>query len=157
MARTSTVVDSFTMRYVTEFETVVRGHHVYKTIWSAVTGEVLYTRPDDRVEATNYDPYAIGVYKEEACLTLVGHVPVEISHILHHFLGAQLLNRVMVTITGKRKREAGLVVPAKYQIYTSERKTDKIQSTALLSIQNSYTTLELKYTGKKIHFTVPIF
>ena len=58
MARTNPVVGNFCLRYVAEFETVVRWYHVYKIIWSAVIGEALFTKHDDREEAQNYDPRA---------------------------------------------------------------------------------------------------
>ena len=41
MAQTNPVVGNFCLRYIAEFETVVRGHHVCKTTWSAVIGEAL--------------------------------------------------------------------------------------------------------------------
>ena len=45
---------------------------------------------------------------------LVGHVSVELSSLIYHFLNARSENRMTVEVTGKRKREVGLVVPAKF-------------------------------------------
>ena len=87
---------------------------------------------------------------------LLGHAPVEISHILHHFLAEHLQNRIVVTITGARKREVGLVVPAKYKMYTLDKRCDTILNNELIKLQKTFTTLELKYTEKLRHYTVPI-
>ena len=41
MARTALVL------YETVFESVIRGHHVYKDFWMPVVGEILIVRPDN--------------------------------------------------------------------------------------------------------------
>ena len=51
---------------------------------------------------------------------LMGHAPIEISNIICYFLRADERNRVNVQVTGKRKREVGLVVPARYHMYTGD-------------------------------------
>ena len=106
------------MLYETRIETLVGGHHVYKTIWTGVIGEKLFTSPDSREEAKAYDKYAIAIYKDSDFTELVGHSPIEISNIIYYFLRADERNRVNVQVTGKRKREVGLVVPARYHMYT---------------------------------------
>ena len=50
---------------------------------------------------------------------LVGHVPIEISSLCYHFLHEFPGNNIDAVITGKRHREVGLVVPAKYIIQRS--------------------------------------
>lgn len=56
-----------------EFSSCVRGHHIYKDIWSPVLGEELEcTRESDN----SSDPYAVAVKKASA---IVGHIPKRIS------------------------------------------------------------------------------
>ena len=49
---------------------------------------------------------------------LIGHIPIEISQLISYFLEAASTNTMTAVVTGKRKREIGLVVPAKYVAYT---------------------------------------
>ena len=57
---------------------------------------------------------------------LVGHAPVELSSLIYHFLNASSENRMTVEVTGKRKQEVGLVVPAKFNALTKDKKTAKV-------------------------------
>ena len=62
---------------------------------------------DSRREANEYDPYAIGVYRQtpdEQGAILVGHAPTEISPLLFQFLEAEDHNRLIAIARGKRKR-----------------------------------------------------
>ena len=52
---------------------------------------------------------------------LVGHVPIELSSFLNHFLKSNEKNLLKVTVAGKRKREVGLVVPGKYCAFTKKK------------------------------------
>ena len=45
------------------FETVFRGHHVYKSVWTPLIGQVLIAKPDERREALDYDKYSNGQRK----------------------------------------------------------------------------------------------
>ena len=63
-----------------EIETCVRGHHVYKSIWSPTTGEELDCR---RKPANTEDPYAVTVVRRS---TVVGQVPRKISAACSLFL-----------------------------------------------------------------------
>ena len=59
-------VESFTI------DSIIRGYHVYKDVWSSFIGEMLYCRRDVR---NHHDPFAaVAVYKGT---TVVGHVPIE--------------------------------------------------------------------------------
>ena len=62
-----------------------------------------------------YDKFSIGIFKEKENgeRELVGHVPLELSSLLYHFLNSDSKNFILVTVIGKRKREIGLVVPGK--------------------------------------------
>ena len=59
---------------------VVRGHHVYKNVWTPSIGERLQLR---RQDDNNYDDHAMSVMKAE---TIVGHVPREMSRTFWHFI-----------------------------------------------------------------------
>ena len=53
---------------------------------------------------------------------MVGHVSVEFSSILYHFLQASAESCISVEVIGKRKREVGLAVPAIYNAFTRNKK-----------------------------------
>ena len=55
----------FKMYFKVDFDTVIRGHHVYKTVWTPVVDEVLECE-DTRAEAKEHDENAIGVYKRRS-------------------------------------------------------------------------------------------
>ena len=61
-------------------EAIVRGYHVYKTIWDADIGEELHCQ---RETGNPRDPFAVAVIR--ASVT-VGHVPKKISSICSVFL-----------------------------------------------------------------------
>ena len=86
------------------------GHHVYKSIWSPVIGEVLncaHNRFNQR------DPYAVGVYRDGV---LVGHVPRDLTHQFYELLRKG--GTINAVITGRRenRRHRGLEVPARYTL-----------------------------------------
>ena len=65
---------------------------------------------DERPEALEYDKFALGIYNlynenEGREKKLVGHVPVELSSLIYHFLNASSENKFTVEVTGKTKRE----------------------------------------------------
>ena len=94
MARVEGYFD-FVLCYKTELKRVVRGHHVYQSVWTSTVGENLFTAPDKREEALSYDEFAIGVYKDEKCSLLVGHLPIEISSLSYHFLKKSSENKII--------------------------------------------------------------
>ena len=120
MARVEGYFD-FVLCYNTELKSVVRGHHVYQPVWTCTVGENLFTAPDKREEALSYNEFAIGVYKDEKCSLLVGHLPIEISNLFYHFLEKSSENKIIVKITGKREREIGLIVPANFVYITKDK------------------------------------
>ena len=61
MARVNVL--KFEQTHVLEFETVARGHHICKSMWTPVAGEKLHCHHDTRDEAKSHDDYAIGIYK----------------------------------------------------------------------------------------------
>jgi hypothetical protein len=137
------------MNFKVQYETVIRGHHVYKCIWTPVIDEKLECNKDTRGEAKEHDENAIGVYRVTKQLdvankkkTLVGHVPIELSRLMKNFLEAN--TQVVAQVTGKRKREIGLVVPAKFSAFTTDLRLAKILKAELSKRALKYTHFELK-------------
>lgn len=129
MARTTKFPYTFDMLYKVEFTGPVRGHHVYKDNWTPITGEQLICKTDPREEAQTYDKFALGIYKQtvDGENILVGHVPIELSQLLNHFLTTgDKRKSIKVEVTGKRKREIGLVVPVKYTAMTEDKRFAQI-------------------------------
>ena len=54
--------------------------------------------------------------------TYGNHFSIELSSLMTHFLNATSENTLTVKVRGKRKREVGLVVPAKYQAVTKSKR-----------------------------------
>ena len=142
----------FKMNFKVEYETVIRGHHVYKCVWTPVMDEKLECNKDTRAEAKEHDENAIGVYRITKQLDvanqkkiLVGHVPIELSRLMKNFLEANTENKLVAQVTGKRKREIGLVVPAKFSAFTTvDLRLAKILETELRKRALKYTHFELK-------------
>ena len=59
--------------HVFTIEAMVRGYHVYQTVWEVNIGEVL---PCIREPGNRHDPHAVAVKKDEI---IVGHLPRKIS------------------------------------------------------------------------------
>ena len=79
-------VPEWRLQYDIDFESVIRGHHIYKTVWKPEIGERLACKKDDRKEAALYDENATGVYKQlevdqKPEFILVGHLPMELSFL----------------------------------------------------------------------------
>ena len=62
---------------------------------------------------------------------LVGHLPIEFSKLIAFFIDTED-NNVHAVVTGKRKREVGLSVPAKFNCFTSSKRHAKIRHEELL-------------------------
>ena len=56
-------------------DSVVRGHHVYKSVWTHVIDEELYLESE---ESNEHNEYAVAIRKDGKT---VGHVPHSFSHI----------------------------------------------------------------------------
>ena len=119
MARLSPI--KFEMGYKIEFQTAIRGHHICKDVWVPLIVQELICKADNREEAIEYDKNAICVFKTGDPETLVGHLPIELSCLLKYFLDASPENNLIAVVTRKRKRGAGLVVPAKYVALTKNK------------------------------------
>ena len=89
-----------------------------------------------------YDKNAIGVYRtpsESEQKMLVAHVPIELSSLVNNFLKANDSNKLVAKVSGKRKREVGLVVPAKFKALTKEYRLAKILDEQLQARKEKYT------------------
>ena len=134
----------FVLCYKTELKSVVRGLHVYQSVWTSTVGENLFPAQDKREEALSYDEFAIGIYKDKKCSLLVGHLPIEISSLSYHFLKKSSENKIIVKITGKREREIGLVVPANFVYITKDKNCSIILEAELEKRKTLFHDLKLK-------------
>ncbi len=78
-----------------ELESTIRGYHHYKTVWTAVTGQVLEVKKE---EGNHHDPYAVCIQNNER---IIGHVPKRYSRIFWSFLNRG--GHVEAIVTGPRK------------------------------------------------------
>ena len=62
-------------------ESVIRGHHVFKEIWTPRLGEILLVNQD---AGNAHNRCAVALLK--ANRTVVGHVPMEFASVFWHFL-----------------------------------------------------------------------
>ena len=74
---------------------------------------------------------------------LVGHIPCEISKLIHCFLKTDRFNSVAPTVTGKQKREMDLVVPARFKCMAKKKTFAKILHEELVKKKNKYSYFEL--------------
>ena len=108
---------------------VIRGHHIYKSVWTPFIGEGLVLK---REEPENiHDRYSVCVVKDGDAV--VGHVPRELSKILWNFLrrGGQ----GTCEVTGPRKHGKGLEVPCTYNFEGNRRLISRLEN--LLEDSNS--------------------
>ena len=105
-----------------QFTSVIRGHHIYKSVWTPTLGEKLNCREDDRKEAKKHEEYAIGTDLEaNTGSELVGHVLIELYYLIYTFLRAYDDNEVSAKVTGSRRLENGLVVLGTFKARTPNR------------------------------------
>jgi len=82
-----------------------------------------------------FDKHAVGVYRtKDEKKQLVGHVPMKLSKLLDYFLMASNESKLIVTASGKRKREVYLIVPGTYQTMTNDFGQAKISNDELEKI-----------------------
>ena len=109
--------------------------------------EKLECKKDNREEALSHGKHSVGVFKRDE--TLFGHVPIEISRIIDYFMQNNEKRFVSATVVGPRKREIGLVVPAKFSTYAAHRKVAHILSKEILKIKTKYSHFDLQYEEDK--------
>ena len=109
-----------------------------------------------------YIYYAIGTHKkkDDDRDELAGHAPAEISTLLYHFLRATVVMATIylkVEVLRKRKREVRLVVPAKYNAFTTKRQIAKILDTKLSTRKELFVLLELILKEKRSYCSFLIY
>jgi len=92
-----------------KIDSVVWGHHVYKTIWTPLLSETLEVGQEYDNE---HDEYAVAVFRRDS---IVGHVPQEISIVCYYFLEHESIS---CRITGHKKNR---VVPCIYTFCSSSK------------------------------------
>jgi len=110
-----------------EVSTVVRGYHVYKDIWTAPLGEILYCL---RETDNRHDRFAVAIIKDGE---VVGHVRKEISSICSVFL---LSGTISCEVTGSRQysrdlEQGGMHIPCKLR-FTCSTDEELMQTTRKL-------------------------
>ena len=86
--------------YEIKIDAPLRGHNVYKEMWTPQKDKILYSKKDYCSEALDIDKHAVDIYKEDR---LVGHVPIELSRIISYFLQESETNEVKVAVSAKRR------------------------------------------------------
>lgn len=82
------------------FESIIRGHHFYKTMWTPIVGEALQVC---REPSNTHDAHAVSILKDGV---MCGHVPREYSRVFSSFLvnGGD----ISCEVVGHRKYGKGL-------------------------------------------------
>ncbi len=91
-----------------EFESCIRGFHVYQKVWKPEIGETL----ECAIEENNpSDKNAVAVLRDGE---IVGHIPRSNSKVCRFFLTRG--GKITVVVIAKREnRGVGLQIPARYQ------------------------------------------
>ena len=86
------------MAHSFSIETVVRGYHVYNSVWNTMCGKVFsYGRELNNAE----DEFAVAVKVQDILRITVGHVLREISRLAWHFM--RLGGRITCRVTDSRR------------------------------------------------------
>ena len=99
-------------------DSVVRGHHINKSIWTPFLGEILRAEME---EGNEEDRFAVAILKDGG--VVVGHVPRSFSRTFYFFLRHG--GSIECKITGHRKFGIGLEVPCTYTLSQVCQKTSK--------------------------------
>ena len=103
----------------------VRGHHVYKNVWTPQIGETLLCQPEF---GNVMDPYAVAIVTGDE--VIIGHVPRKISAMCHLFLRRG--GHIACQVTGHRQFSAdlpqgGLEVPCSLVFVGAEKEICKVK------------------------------
>ena len=98
------------------FDSVIRGHHIYKKVWMPSVGEVLLLVKE---EGNEHNCFAVSVMKDGF---IIGHAPRELSKLFTHFLNHE--GEITARITGHKRLGNGLEVPCCY-IFSGKKKLVK--------------------------------
>ena len=102
-------------------ESVIRGHHVFKDVWTPHSGEILLV---EKEPGNSHDRCAVALLKADR--TTVGRVPREFSRVVWHYLSHG--GKISCEVTGRRKFGKGLEVPCVYKFLGSENLVKRMKS-----------------------------
>ena len=114
---------------IAEFNSLIRGYHVYRQIWDPAVEEflILEREPNNVIDLS-----AVAVKKEHE---IVGHVPYNIAPVISHFL-----KRVEVTGSEvNRGAGYGLEILCIYRLYGPKPYIDRIKESEFVA--SKWTTL----------------
>ena len=77
-------------------------------------------------------------------------MPIELSSLLHYFLEADDENHLICQVTGKRKREGGLVIHAKYFAYTKRKRIAETLDREIKKRKEKLSYFELTYAPEDV-------
>ena len=103
-------------------ESTIRGHHVYKSLWTPVIGEKLCIQIE---EDSAFDDFTVAIWKD----VIVGHVPRELARICWYFLKKRHSSMICKITEHRRLSEVegkGLVVPCVYIFSGKTKHIDKL-------------------------------
>ena len=100
-------------------ESMIRGHHIYKSVWSPILGEIMSV---DREHGNLHDRYAVCLLKGGS---IVGHVPRELAKYFWFFLAHG--GTIICEVSGSRKHGKGLEVPCTYTFVGKEKNIMKLK------------------------------
>ena len=123
-----------------EVESVVRGYHIYKEIWSAAVGTTL---PCQQESFNPYDSYAVAIIKDDL---VVGHMLRNISVTCSAFLRRG--DAITCTVTGARQYsndlpQGGLKVPCRLKFSACSKEISKIVKLLPLAPLNTGGTMTI--------------
>ena len=100
-------------------ESVIRGHHVYKSAWTPRLGETLQVRQETW---NSHDGREVALLQNQV---VVSHVPGEFSKVFWHFLDHGGI--ISCEVTGKGKYCKGLEVPCVYKFISSGKNGNEVE------------------------------
>ena len=100
-------------------DSVIRGHHIYKVIWTPTLGVELQLMPE---EDNIHDNHAVAVMKEG---NVVGHMPRSLLPMSWFFIKRG--GSISCEVTGHQKFGIGLEVPCTYTYRGSKRMISKVK------------------------------
>ena len=96
--------------YSLDSVSVIRGHHVFKCVWTPFVGEILSLPQEHN---NKHDHFAVAAQPINNKKT-IGQVPSEISNAFWNFLSNG--GQIRCDVTGGRKKGKGLEVPCVYHL-----------------------------------------